>query len=652
MILGTNTKMGMNGSNLEWNRTAPRTDTDAQFLMMAKAGVKILRIPFYMYLTQFTQGVYTLDTMDYIVDKALSYDIQILALMAFHESTNWSNGGHGNESGWPVLPNYYADWISYIGTHYGSKINYFELGNEPDVTGFWLPAVNIPAYTAAMITGYQALKAVRPDATLLSAGFTGISPRTTDGVNAIYDNGGKDYFDALGLHLYVGGTTNGPPNFDMVDQCRAIMDENGDTDKPIIITEIGYYTGTATGARSELVQADYVKQLYDKIITGEYQEIPFLCWFDIKDMGTTLSNSENNYGLIHHENYLYPYQPKPSWYRYQQIAGLGPLMPTFFTDYSADLFDFYDNFNRANGALGTLLTGQSWYSPKFAISSNTAKNTPTLGSNIVTNGDFSSDTSGWLADNATLSSVGGGDSGNCLQVTNVGANKGFAYQILTTEIGQYYRVDLKYKNGTSVSRHRAGITTTNNSYFERSSASSSGWTGRAYYFRAETTTTYLVLGTDTAVDGATEFYDTVICQKVTLNEILATVSSTLTDIDISINNTSVQWTNNGFIVNLDSVSNPQNFVLATENQNTGFLKLEKCVNGIFSLIYQATHTSTTGGKFQLVKIGTSYQFYYNGVAKGLPQTISDPEIVNNTIHGLWLPDNQSSFDNFILNNSN
>lgn len=642
--------MGMNATNIEWNRTPPRADTDRQLLLMAQAGVRVLRLPFYMYLTQFNQGVYTLETMDYIIDKARSYGIEIVALMCFHVSQNWSNGGHGNSTGWPVLANHYADWCAYIAVHYGSKIKYFELGNEPDVNGFWLPGTDIPAYTASFIEGSKAIRLVKPDAIIMTAGLTGISPRTTDAVTAMYANGVKDHCDGIALHLYLGGSSN-RASFDIVDSVRGIMNLNGDNDKPIFITEIGFYTGTATGAVNDAVQSQYIEALYKEILTGAHQDIPFLCYFYIKDQGIHLSDSEQNYGLVHNELYLYPYLPKPSYYKYQQMAGMGKLMPMFFTDYSPNLFSYFDNFNRTNAAIGNLQTGQAWSTVKFRVTSNRATNTPSFGLNLMTNGNFMTDTSGWTAVNATLLSVSNGESGNCLQITNVGANKGYAYQVVSTEVGKYYCVDLKYKNGTSTARHRAGTSPTDTSYFERFAQSSAAWTGRAFYFRATTTTTYIVLGADTANDGDTELYDTISMNEVTKAEMFAVIDTGRKDFDIYVDNNNLQWSDNGLILNLDSVSNPQNFVLVTENANTSVLKIEKCVNGVFSLVYQTGISSIAGSQIRVLKSGTSYQLYYRGVAKGAAQTIADDEIKDNTVHGMWLPDSQASLDNFIISSN-
>lgn len=70
-------------------------------------------------------------------------------------------------------------------------------------------------------------------------------------------------------------------------------------------------------------------------------------------------------------------------------------------------------------------------------------------SDLVTNGGFDSDTTGWTAGNsALLASVVGGQSGNCLRITENGDDSPRAYQTMTVEPGSYYRFTFYEKQGT------------------------------------------------------------------------------------------------------------------------------------------------------------------------------------------------------------
>ena len=64
-----------------------------------------------------------------------------------------------------------------------------------------------------------------------------------------------------------------------------------------------------------------------------------------------------------------------------------------------------------------------------------------LGSELVTNGDFSNGTTGWAAGSSTISVVGGQ-----LQVQNSGATYGYAYQRVDVVIGKTYKVTVTITN--------------------------------------------------------------------------------------------------------------------------------------------------------------------------------------------------------------
>lgn len=308
-----------------------------------------------------------------------------------------------------------------------------------------------------------------------------------------------------------------------------------------------------------------------------------------------------------------------------------------------------DSFDRANAAIGSTETGEVWNGTNWTVNTNVAKSNPTLGSNLVLNSSFDSDTTNWTAVNATLASVAGGISGNCLQVTNVGANKGYAYQQITTEIGKWYRVEIGYKNGTTTAEFGVGLSAGDYTYFYKP-ASSASWTGRAVFFRATTTTTFVSIGTQAATDGLTIFYDSIQFKEVTLAEMMCTIDTTFSSLTMSVGVTGAQWSPNGLVLNVDSRSNPQNFVIAeiTGGSNTPSVSLIKCVNGVYTSVFSQNVTHVAGAPIRVRKIDIQYQLYYNNKPIGATQTISDTEIIRNTIHGMWLPDNQASLNNFSI----
>lgn len=69
---------------------------------------------------------------------------------------------------------------------------------------------------------------------------------------------------------------------------------------------------------------------------------------------------------------------------------------------------------------------------------------------MVTNGEFTANTTGWtLANAATLSSVVGGKDGNCLQILCDGSDDPYAYQTITVQANHFYNLSVFANEGTA-----------------------------------------------------------------------------------------------------------------------------------------------------------------------------------------------------------
>ena len=120
------------------------------------------------------------------------------------------------------------------------------------------------------------------------------------------------------------------------------------------------------------------------------------------------------------------------------------------------------------------------------------------GTDLVTNGTFDTDTTGWTAVNSTLSIVSGK-----LRVTNVGANAGYCHQAITTVVGQKYVLSATVTQQTSA---------TYSIYIGNGPGSGAlGGLGTAasVEFTATATTTYLSTINTQAVDGRYTDFDNI-----------------------------------------------------------------------------------------------------------------------------------------------
>lgn len=171
----------------------------------------------------------------------------------------------------------------------------------------------------------------------------------------------------------------------------------------------------------------------------------------------------------------------------------------------------YIKKNGGNVGIGTTAPDN-----KLHIESGSARinDTATLGTTIVTNGDFTTDTTGWTeASSTSISSVAGGQSGNCLQVTNVGTNYGYAYQTITVIPGARYYYSFYVKNGTGTPLFYLG-TALGGSQYLAGLYDEAAWAQKTGSFTATTDTLYIRAGNRTNTDTATALIDTITIQEV------------------------------------------------------------------------------------------------------------------------------------------
>ncbi len=144
----------------------------------------------------------------------------------------------------------------------------------------------------------------------------------------------------------------------------------------------------------------------------------------------------------------------------------------------------------------------------------------TTGSNLVSNGaDWTGGPppTGWTATNCTLAAVGGGQSGNCLEITRTAGAIQSAKQIITCVVGKLYRLHFYVHDGTNPTENfDVNVTGVGGaSLVNCSAASSAAWdVWGYYYFVADQTSITVELNRD--VNGAgTMLFDTIEVYEMT-----------------------------------------------------------------------------------------------------------------------------------------
>ncbi len=235
------------------------------------------------------RGDYAWDHTDRIVEIAEQLGLKLLVRLDHQprwaqadQSVYIPNGPPGNLAD-------FGDFCGAVAARYPGRIAAYEVWNEPNLAREWGDQPPDPAgYVALLKVCYLAIKQADPQAIVISAGLapTGPADPTTavpddEFFQRLYTAGGAAYFDMLGVHA--SGYGNPPElspadaeadpqwqgrwwTFRHVEDIRAIMIANGDADKQIAITEMGwtsdkihpdYWYGV-----SEEQKADYLVRAY------------------------------------------------------------------------------------------------------------------------------------------------------------------------------------------------------------------------------------------------------------------------------------------------------------------------------------------------------------------------------------------------------
>jgi hypothetical protein len=197
------------------------------------------------------------------------------------------------------------------------KVEAYEIGNEPNLDWAWseeAPGTELPnpaEYTAVLKKAYECIKSVDPDAVVVSGALATVGPydREEDPpaypnawndlkfLQAMYDNGAIDHFDAFGSHPYgfffppeqdPGGWADNPIRghmyvnglaFRRAEQQREVMVANGDSSKQIWATEWGWLL-REEGCQDEWEGQGRWWQVVDEATRAEYTRRAFEYAYD------------------------------------------------------------------------------------------------------------------------------------------------------------------------------------------------------------------------------------------------------------------------------------------------------------------------------------------------------------------------------------
>jgi len=320
-----------------------------------------------------------------------------------------------------------------------------------------------------------------------------------------------------------------------------------------------------------------------------------------------------------------------------------------------------DSFNRSNGALGSTDGaahaeangggGLAWTGGStWSISGNKVINTPTQGIDTVLNGgmeDGDPPTS-WVALNTPVtherSNVQAHSGSYSVHVVTDGNSEGTLQANVTpTQKTWYYFSLWMYRVN--------GYTYTTAGNYNFLSPTLNTWVNLRGVFNSGTSVNFGV-GNDGTTTG--EMYiDDVVVKPLNIAELFSGLvtgsSDVISDVNITIANTSQTHYPTGMVLCLDNPNNPLNYIVAYvggDSAGGSSATLAKCIDGVITNLVNGAITPVANATLRVIKNGQNISIYYNSVIVGTVQTVGDNAIINNKIHGMFATHPDNSLDSY------
>lgn len=492
--------------------------------------------------------------------------------------------------------------------------------------------------------------------TSLAAGsVNGTAAEPTGGVRTVVDTNGKLSIVQGALSIETGGSGNGNPGiwYPQITRLPGIIGLS----EIVYSSQIGFQFGfdndqTTSIATSFNSSATTLRILDNNInivvgtITGG-NRYRFL--IVLRANGAYyFSHSTNNFLLLYN-GLANSYNPYPALAVNSSINGWlanyikipkDLWLPTpLASDGFASVLPQTDGLGHAEGIAGGLGSGGGNVAWVPNTSYTVVVPNPSLGSELVTNGTFNTDISGWVTHTTGFEEETLEWQSGTLHAVNTSGGGYVSSPTFATTVGKWYFISfgLVLNSGTAP---RFTIATTTSGSIAGSLGYTTGIVGASRIIN-NSNNRFFIFG----AENHNYNLDNVSVKEMTLSSLLSSATTySSTDYVTRCTPTLTVGTQAGVAVQIDNESNPQNGVFLYHDGTN--LKLDKLVSNTWTNLISSAVTYVSGAVLGIKKNGNVYQAFYNGVQVGADQTITDASVVSGTKHCLFSTYAANSFGIF------
>lgn len=339
-------------------------------------------------------------------------------------------------------------------------------------------------------------------------------------------------------------------------------------------------------------------------------------------------------------------QPKTLW------------IPTPIISDGFSILALSDGLGHAEGVAGTLGKGGGgveWKTSNntWSISGGKGLNTPTTpGSEILTDGLFeiwtnANTLTNWATNSAGTSTLNREAvdvySGTYAARLDIDASNSVVQisQSRATTIGKWYTLSVYAK--ASLPSMAFGI---NSGGADKIRTITDSYTLVATTFRASAVSQSIVFKRSSINNSQTIKLDNATLKEIVTETLFRQVIASTPDVLASVSMNVLSGTQAGLALNLDSITNPSNFIIVYHDGVS--VVVDKCLAGAYTQLATSTTAYVSGANLVVRKMGNKYRIYYNNVLIGSEITVPDVEITRNINHGLFSTNAGNTFDNLTI----
>jgi len=305
-----------------WHGVSER-EVARQLDRAAKANARIVRVDVgWASLEQEGKGRWNrhhLDRLDAVVDGAEARGLKLLLTLA--DTPCWASGAPrarkaGCRGEWwrrdvqrylPADPAHYGDALAFLARRYGTRVEAWEMWNEPNHDYFLRGPDKARRYAKFVRAAYARAKPAAGRVALL-AGALSESDHTF--AEALYAAGIRGSFDGFSIHPYSNDASPLAPGgrgeerwsfLRGVPAVRRVMLRHRDP-KPLWLTEFGWSTTPVRGADAwrngvgERKQAAFIAQALAQVRSWDY--VPYAIYYNLEDLAVRSTRRADHFGLV------------------------------------------------------------------------------------------------------------------------------------------------------------------------------------------------------------------------------------------------------------------------------------------------------------------------------------------------------------------